>query len=403
MARADAADKVGGAVDPYPGGGPSEEDEQAGDAIGGDDDDDGDAAVFGPYPGGDGNDDDAAVVGPYPGGDDDYDDAAVVGPYPGGDGDDGDEVTAHPSTLGGGGDAFPNTQYPDEAAGRSAATEHEASTFTGPPPRRWRPPDWSKLPVMHRPRLEAFEGGRMVRSMMLTSQPTYIIGRDGAQADVVVMDATVSRQHAVIINSSSATFIQDLDSAHGTWYDESGRTLHVPRLGVKVGEDSVKLLEGSSLRFGSLKSTIFRVTGLEPQKVEKWQPPAWADVPARDCSLEVRSNTVSNPYLAHLDAGGDVEEVLPLRTRCTSFGRSAQHVDYVVKDDSVSRQHAAVVHSPDGESYLLDLNSSSGTYVEGRRVSEQIKLSDGIAFSLGTCKMTFTYRMAAPSGGKRKR
>ena len=94
---------------------------------------------------------------------------------------------------------------------------------------------------------------------------------------------------------------------------------------------------------------------------------------------------------------------LPLRTRCTSFGRSAQHVDYVVKDDSVSRQHAAVVHSPDGESYLLDLGSSSGTYVEGRRVSEQVKLSDGVAFSLGTCKMTFTYRMAAPSGGKRKR
>jgi pSer/pThr/pTyr-binding forkhead associated (FHA) protein len=256
---------------------------------------------------------------------------------------------------------------------------------------------------MHRPRLEAFEGGTMVRSMMLTSQPTFLVGRDGAQADVVVMDATVSRQHAVIINSSSATFIQDLDSAHGTWYDESGRTLHVPRLGVKVGEDPVKLIEGSTLRFGSLKSTVFRVTGLEPQKVEKWQPPAWADVPARDCRLEVRSNTVSNPYLAHLDAGGDVEEVLPLRTRCTSFGRSAQHVDYVVKDDSVSRQHAAVVHSPDGESYLLDLGSSSGTYVEGRRVSEQVKLSDGVAFSLGTCKMTFTYRMAAPSGGKRKR
>ena len=121
MATADAADKVGGAVDPYPGGGPSEEDEQAGDAIGGDDDDDGDAAVFGPYPGGDGNDDDAAVVGPYPGGEDDYDDAAVVGPYPGGDGDDGDEVTAHPSTLGGGGDAFPNTQYPDEAGEWCAA------------------------------------------------------------------------------------------------------------------------------------------------------------------------------------------------------------------------------------------------------------------------------------------
>ena len=67
-------------------------------------------------------------------------------------------------------------------------------------------------------------------------------------------------------------------------------------------------------------------------------------------ALEVRSNTVSNPYLAHReDEGGDIDETLRLSSAVTSFGRSAQLVDIVVRDDSLSRQHAAIVHSCDGD------------------------------------------------------
>lgn len=256
---------------------------------------------------------------------------------------------------------------------------------------------------MHQPKLEAFEGGRMARSMSLSSQRTFVVGRNGAQADVVVADPSLSRQHAVIINSSSATFVQDLESAHGTWYDESGRTLNVPQLGVKLGTEPVKLVEGATLRFGTLKATVFRVTGLEQAKLERWQPPAWAHPPTREVRLEVRSNTVSNPYLAHLDEGSDVDEVLPLRSRCTAFGRSAQLVDIVVKDESVSRQHAAIVHSSEGSSFVVDIGSATGTYVDERRVSKDapVQLTDGMAISVGTCRTTWTFRVgaAAAKGG----
>ena len=185
----------------------------------------------------------------------------------------------------------------------------------------------------------------MARSMSLRGQRSFIIGRNGAQADIVVADGSVSRQHAVIINSSTATFIQDLDSAHGTYYDEGGRTMHVPQLGKRLepmGEPT-KLVEGSTLRFGTHAGLVLRIVGLEQQKVTKWQPPAWVSPPERSCHLEVRSNHVANPYLEHL-AGGDVDERISLRGPSTSVGRSAAHVDIVIADESISRQHAAIVH-----------------------------------------------------------
>ena len=250
----------------------------------------------------------------------------------------------------------------------------------------------------------------MARSMSLKGSRYFIVGRNGAQADVVVADASVSRAHAVIINSSSATFVHDLDSAQGTYYDEDGRTNHVAKLGRKLDAEAepTKLREGGSLRFGTHSATVFRIVGLEAEKVQKWPPPAWAAPPGRALELEVRSNHVANPYLEHL-ADGTVDQRLPLSTPCTRFGRTAALVDHVVADASISRQHAAIVHTSERESYLFDLGSASGSFVDATRVepNQPVLLTDGAVISLGVCPATYTFRVVrdatAPSGGKRKR
>lgn len=72
----------------------------------------------------------------------------------------------------------------------------------------WRPPDWSKLPVMHQPKIAAYENGVMKRSMSLTRQRCYLLGRNGQHADIVLEHNSISRVHCAIINSSSATFVQ---------------------------------------------------------------------------------------------------------------------------------------------------------------------------------------------------
>ena len=184
--------------------------------------------------------------------------------------------------------------------------------------------------------------------------------------------------------------------------------MQVPQLGERLGAEPMKLIEGCTLRFGSLGATVFRVSGLEPSKVVQWAPPAWAHAPSRKLWLDVRSNSVSNPYLAHLDEGSDIDERLPLRDKALTFGRSAQLVDVVVRDDSVSRQHAAVVHSSEGESFVVDMDSASGTYVNEKRVAAgaPTKLNDGDAISLGTFRTTWTFRVQPAEvkpAGKRKR
>ena len=396
-----------GVVGPYP---PSDGD-GAGDADG----------VVGPYPPSDdgGGDDAGGVVGPYPPSDEGDDHSEdVVGPYPStGENMDGSSCNVTgpypPMPVGNAMDPAPVGPM---AAAVAPPPPAPLQPVVSEPPRRWEPPDWAKAPVLHQPRLEAYENGRCTRSMSLLGARYFTIGRNGAQADIVVPDASVSRAQAAIVNSSSATFVCDLDSAHGTWIDEAGRTLAIPQLGVRLDPSGTptKLSEGTTLRFGTFAKTVFRVTGLEQAKVERWQPPAWVHRGTQRPSmrLEVRSNSVSNPYLAHLAAGegGDYDEVLPLTESCTRFGRSAAHADIVVRDDTLSRQHAAIVHTED-ESFLVDLGSAAGSFVDGTRAEAQrpLRLADGAVISLGDCPTTWTFRCeqdgggsAAPSG-KRKR
>ena len=198
----------------------------------------------------------------------------VTDTYPNTDSQYEDEVT----------DSYPNTDSQYEAAGVP-----DTDAAAPPPKARWRPPDWSKLPVMHKPRLEMFENGRSARSMAVGNSRCFVFGRNGQVADIVVPDNSLSRAHAALINSSSATFIQDLDSAHGTYVDFEGRTMNVPQLGTKLvaGEEPTKLSEGATIRFGS-SNAVFRVVGLEHEVVQRWEPPRWAEPPSQPCHLEVR-------------------------------------------------------------------------------------------------------------------
>ena len=73
---------------------------------------------------------------------------------------------------------------------------------------RWRPPDWSKPAVMHKPRLEMHAPGCAVRSRQVGSSRAFIIGRNGQVADIILEDSSVSRAQAALINSSAAIYLQ---------------------------------------------------------------------------------------------------------------------------------------------------------------------------------------------------
>lgn len=75
-----------------------------------------------------------------------------------------------------------------------------------------------------------------------------------------------------------------------------------------------------------------------------------------------------------------------MKEEVTTIGREATNV-IVIADPSVSRLHATVEKKEDGY-YLVDKNSSNGTFINGKKVSRQ-KLSHQDKVNLGNASMVF--------------
>jgi class 3 adenylate cyclase len=80
---------------------------------------------------------------------------------------------------------------------------------------------------------------------------------------------------------------------------------------------------------------------------------------------------LEHPIAAWLESGG---RKLPIRGDC-SLGRSPGN-SVVVDSQKVSRRHAIINVQNIGEFWLIDLGSSNGTYLSGRRIHQPVKLSD---------------------------
>ncbi|MCI0413585.1 RDD family protein [bacterium] len=75
-----------------------------------------------------------------------------------------------------------------------------------------------------------------------------------------------------------------------------------------------------------------------------------------------------------------------LTDEAITMGREATN-KVVIADPSVSRQHAWIEKRPDGY-YLVDKNSSNGTYVNGKKVTQQ-KLNHNDKVNLGSASLVF--------------
>lgn len=80
--------------------------------------------------------------------------------------------------------------------------------------------------------------------------------------------------------------------------------------------------------------------------------------------------------------GPDKGAVYRLHEGSQILGRSRGHSDLVLTGYSLSRAHARVVLDPTGKVNLYDLNSTNGSYLNGRRV-EEAEVQEGDTIRLG--------------------
>jgi adenylate cyclase len=89
---------------------------------------------------------------------------------------------------------------------------------------------------------------------------------------------------------------------------------------------------------------------------------------------------------------------VPIIGNC-SIGRDAGNV-LVVPDNQVSRRHA-MIHGQAGEHWIVDLGSSNGVLLNGRRVRAPMALKDQDKLDVGS--YSFVFRQSAPEPGTPER
>src|SRR5262245_57845337 len=85
--------------------------------------------------------------------------------------------------------------------------------------------------------------------------------------------------------------------------------------------------------------------------------------------------------------GTDIGAMFQLSKDANVLGRDP-NAEVTVEDDSVSRQHARIIHQG-GIYEIEDLGSTNGTYVAGALVSGRVKLMDGVRVQVGHTLLRF--------------
>jgi ABC transport system ATP-binding/permease protein len=225
----------------------------------------------------------------------------------------------------------------------------------------------------------------------------YRIGRD-PQADIVVSDARVSWQHAIVERHDSGWQLQDNGSTNGTFLDRQ-RVRQVAITGtctIRLGhpEDGPLLrctLIGAPARADASPVQVQAATAVwKPDSPAAASPlavpvalagagapvvpaaPAAPAVPAAPFAALAPPAAVAPPRAPVTPERSGIDRspsaVLSLPTRQLRIGRAADN-DVVVSDLSVSRYHAELRRTSRGGYEIVDLDSHNGTYLNGQRVS----------------------------------
>jgi len=235
-------------------------------------------------------------------------------------------------------------------------------------------------PSVHRPSDWALRSrSDLLAQQYFTLGPVTVIGR-GAECDLTIDDAMLSRRHAQIEILGEVVRIRDLGSANGTFVNDVriNRALLQPDDAIQIGSRSFILVAPTDL-FPAGSSSDEDLTVMPGSNVRALDN--IGDVPTelitagypKACLIE-ESTVLGNGAQLTLDG-----------TSCR-VGRTSDN-DIVIPDVSVSRLHATL--RVVGNTWRIeDAHSSNGVIVNGTR-TEAANLRDGDVIKLGRLQFRF--------------
>lgn len=191
-----------------------------------------------------------------------------------------------------------------------------------------------------------------------------LVGRENAE--ILLMDGTVSRRHALLTLGDTGLTVTDLASTNGTQID-----------GVPVSPQTPAAVAGGSvLRFGQVTLRL-EAPGSAPLPSE----PTMA-IPIEQ-RVAAAAKSAAAP-IAILRSNGAHSEDIAVRGAATSIGRRPQNDHAISGDPFVSGAHARV-EIIGGTITLTDVGSTNGTFVNGARLQahQPCTLADGDEIQIG--------------------
>ena len=132
-----------------------------------------------------------------------------------------------------------------------------------------------------------------------------------------------------------------------------------------------------------------------PEDIERPVLPqgTWADIEFAE--FEQQSNEPPAPPALYVSHDGDTIHELTFDMPRLLIGRS-EHNDIAIASKYISRHHALLVRNG-GSTFLMDLNSSNGTFVNSKRVSNHVLIHDDV-ITLGNHRIKFNDPHATKRG-----
>jgi ABC-type multidrug transport system ATPase subunit/pSer/pThr/pTyr-binding forkhead associated (FHA) protein len=201
------------------------------------------------------------------------------------------------------------------------------------------------------PYLELNNQGQVLRFQL--NQPEHRLGREQGWADLLVPEMgweVVSRRQARLIRTDGGYGILDGD---GSQPSRNGILVNHRRVDGLAG---CPLRHGLELEIGQDFHNLVRLTYYNPSQA----------------SATVVS---SRRYLA----------LHQIRQWPVELGRSPgdQYDSMQLEAPTVSRRHAVLTRSPQGQYLLQDNNSANGTFVNGQRIHQRVLLQEGDTIQIG--------------------
>lgn len=235
-------------------------------------------------------------------------------------------------------------------------------------------------------------GGRLVslvdgREYAIVSKP-FTIGRDPA-CDVVIASGDVSRTHAEIESGADGYYLIDTST--------NGLAVNGARV-----DGTLTLARGDVIRVGPEEFRFYadKLPAAAPAPIAAPVvdiAPAAAAVAISATAPEAAAPVAAaRPALAHVELQGAKGPLsFPIVELMAQLGRGA-HNDLVVREDSISDSHAKFQRRNDGW-YVVDMQSTNGTFVGGVRVQGEAALGESAEIKFGAVKGMFRVAGAAPA------